>query len=420
MTDAAQPAARREPVALANLPDGIRAYAVLSTVPDGEGGRRERRHRSGRRRLDRAVLVAGGNHATDATAVVIAAADRAWLLAAGQRRWPSFEKRFGPPAWTIACRLTRAGHTEIEGDIDERQHFRPRHIRPAGAWAADASDQRRHATAERAALLARAVAAASTVEPFSAPLAAALRRPGITTETLTLLCPAAEDLATGACHDGPRAFSQAHFGDTKRRDDIDGVLTRAGVTTRHRELLGVRRPARIGVAGPITAIADDGRDVALDALHGVTQLSVTDGRPRLRCAPGCTAVVVENLQAAESTAAHFPSIVVLWVAGLPGADELASLASALANAGRVLVIPDADAGGVAIAARVCSVRPDAVVVDVGEQPHTPGEAFGYEALRRLTAAHDGPVAALASACLQRGYRVEQEATTVAAITSAGA
>jgi len=245
-----------------------------------------------------------------------------------------------------------------------------------------------------------------------------LRRPGVSSEALAVLCPAAEDLAAGLRHDGPRAFSQAHFGDTKRHDDVDAALARAGVRAQHRELLGVRRAARIGVAGPVTAIADDDREVALSALAGVTQLSVADGRPRLRCASGCTAVVVENLQAAESAAARFPGIAVLWVAGLPGDDELAALAGALAGAARVLIIPDADAGGVAIAERVCSVRPGAEVIDVGEQPHTPGQRLGEQAVRQLAAVRNGPASFLAAACLRRGYRVEQEATTGAAITRA--
>ena len=146
--------------------------------------------------------------------------------------------------------------------------------------------------------------------------------------------------------------------------------------------------------------------------------SVADGRPQLRCARGCTAVVVENLQAAESAAARFPGVAVLWVAGLPGEDELVALAGALADAGRVLVIPDADAGGVAIAERICSVRADAEVIDVGEQPHTPGQRLSEQALSRLAAVRNGPAGALAAACLRRGYRVEQEATTGAAITTA--
>jgi hypothetical protein len=166
------------------------------------------------------------------------------------------------------------------------------------------------------------------------------------------------------------------------------------------------------------ATAPDGREVTLSALAGVTQLSVADRRPRLRCAPDCTAVVVENLQAAESAAARFPDAAVLWVAGLPGDDELAALAGALVDAGRVLIIPDADAGGVAIAERICSVRPAAEVIDVGEQPHTPGQRLSEQSLRRLAAARNGPAGTLATACLQRGYRVEQEATTAAAITEA--
>jgi hypothetical protein len=418
VTSQPQPGARREPVALANLPDGLRAMAVVSTVPDGEGGRRERRHRSGRRRLDRAVLVTGDYQAPGADAAVIDPADRAWLLDAGQRRWSSFEQRFGARAWAVACHLARGGHAEIDGDIDERQRFEPRFVRPVGDWAAESADQRQRAATERAALLGRASAAADAVEPVSESLATALRRPGISRESLAVLCPAAEDLAAGRRHDSPRAFSQVHFGDTKHRDDVDAALARAGVSARLRELLGVRRAARIGVAGPVTAIAVDGREVALGALAGVTQLSVADGRPRLRCAPGCTAVVVENLQAAESAAARFPGVAVLWVAGRPGEDELAALAGGLADAGRVLVIPDADAGGVTIAERVCSVRAGAEVIDVGEQPHMPGRRLSEQALRQLAAVRNGPAGSLAAACLRRGYRVEQEATTGAAITRA--
>jgi hypothetical protein len=58
------------------------------------------------------------------------------------------------------------------------------------------------------------------------------------------------------------------------------------------------------------------------------------------------------------------------------------------------------------------------VIDVGEQPHTPGQRLSEQALRQLASVRNGRASFLAAACLRRGYRVEQEATTGAAITRA--
>jgi hypothetical protein len=60
------------------------------------------------------------------------------------------------------------------------------------------------------------------------------------------------------------------------------------------------------------------------------------------------------------------------------------------------------------------------VVDVGAQRHPPREPFGPESQARLRAAaeHSGAAGALAAACLTRGYPVEQEAATRAAIDAA--
>ena len=82
-------------------------------------------------------------------------------------------------------------------------------------------------------------------------------------------------------------------------------------------------------------------------------------------------------------------------------------------------MPDADFGGVRIAEQLLVVAPDAELVDIGEQPHPTVRAWPEdgESVRGLRTALVGPAGSLAEACLGRGYRVEQELSTVRAVTS---
>jgi hypothetical protein len=60
------------------------------------------------------------------------------------------------------------------------------------------------------------------------------------------------------------------------------------------------------------------------------------------------------------------------------------------------------------------------LVDIGAQPHSERESFGPVSVRGLEAlaCGDDEMAAFAGACLGRGYPVEQEASTLAALADA--
>lgn len=234
-----------------------------------------------------------------------------------------------------------------------------------------------------------------------------------------MLVAAAEDLVAGVVHDGPRAFSQIHFGDTKERDDVAQILTSADVPVEVLEQLGLRRSSRVGVAGPVIAEVD-GRQVPLRPLDGPIALRADqpdltlqhDGGPH-------TVVIVENLQAAETLTDRFDDLIVIYTAGLPSGHALNLIGQLTGEANRVLIVPDADFGGVRIAEQLLGVAPDAELVDIGQQPHPAARPWpeDSESVRELRTAVAGPAGSLAEACLERGYRVEQELATVRAVTS---
>ena len=248
------------------------------------------------------------------------------------------------------------------------------------------------------------------------PLADALRATPGGNPILPVLVHAAEDLADGVAHAGPRAFSQAHFGHTKARDDVAQILRGAGVDDDTLVRLGIRRSGRLGVAGPIRATVD-GRSVELALLDG--PVLIRAGQPGLALAltRPATVVIVENLQAAETLADQRRELAVIYTAGVPSDHALALIGQLAEASPLVLLVPDADLGGVRIAERVLSAAPHAELIDIGSYPHPdvarwPGDGVST---RGLTVALDGPAGALARACLARGYPVEQELATVEAV-----
>jgi hypothetical protein len=134
-------------------------------------------------------------------------------------------------------------------------------------------------------------------------------------------------------------------------------------------------------------------------------------------------LVVENLQAAENACDRYPGLIVVHTAGQPAGEALPFITRVAASAARVIIIPDADLGGARIADRVLTALSDrtpAVLVDIGTEPHSEREPFGpvsASGLQALTGAAN-PVARFATACLARGYPVEQEAATTSS-TSVG-
>ncbi len=221
-------------------------------------------------------------------------------------------------------------------------------------------------------------------------------------------------------HDGPRAFSQAHFADTKERENAAEILRAAGASDDTITALGIARSGYIGVGGPV-----DLPGCQISKLHGPVLLRAND--PALAHATAqaenLALLLVENLQAAQSACDRYPGLVVVHTSGQPDDEALPFISRIATSAAQVIIIPDADLGGARIAQRILTALPDighAVLIDIGTQPHPSREPFGPVSMNGLQAlaATANPVALFAAACLSRGYPVEQEAATLAAIAAA--
>jgi Protein of unknown function C-terminus (DUF2399) len=408
----------RHRVPLLDLPDGVAAVTIPRTGPTGPRVPLDRRGRLAARRVD---LIADPLPPADAdTPAGLSDGDVRWVLAAGSRRWESIQGRFGPAALDVALSLVRADAVVLRCEVrGELSLGRPLGWRLTEAWSRQASEIRSKAGADAEGWRRRAQRAAAAVHGIHPGLAAALSVARGSEPRLPVLVYAAEDLAAGITHDGPRAFSQAHFDHTKARDDAAEILAAAGASDASLLALGLRRSPYLGLGGP----------VVLDTGHTRLDLCLLDGPILLRAdqrrqpALATTAdvlLVVENLQAAEAACDTFPHVAVAWTAGQPADAALSLLASLAQVVDQVVIVPDADLGGVRIAQRVLTALPahaSTVIVDVGQQPHLPREPFGPASVAGLQAALTGPAADLAAACLARGYPIEQEAATRAAVAA---
>ncbi len=296
---------------------------------------------------------------------------------------------------------------------------------PQGWVLTESWEKRRVDTAQRRALdheemRERAAAAAAAVGERCPELAAALRAAAPGSPITPVLFLAAEDLAEGVTHAGPRAFSQAHFGSTKVRGNVAQTLRDAGVPDDVLVDLGVRRSGRFGVAGPVRATGG-GEEIALNLLDGPVLIRADQKHLTLTLTSPVPLVVVENLQAAEVLADRMSDdIALLYTAGLPGRPALRHIAALAALATCAIAVPDADLGGVRIGEAVLRAVPNAQLVDVGELDHPPRAKWPDDGVsaQGLRAALIGPACALAQACLDRGYPVEQELATVEAVSRA--
>lgn len=400
-------------VPLEGIPDGLRAFPVEQVTANGVVVRTRRR----RAKLELVELRAANAVAADP---IMTQTEEAFVLGASRRRWATVEGRFGSEAWPTAVRLAVSGAVRLRCRVDGgAQLGAPIEWLLSPEW----SDERQRLKAAHASdterWFARAQAAASAVDRVSPRIATALRASRAPSTTLEVLVFAAEDLAAGVSHAGPRAFSQAHFGDTKARDDVVGILRDAGVPDDVIVTLGLRRSDRIGVAGPV--VAQVGTDVVhVGALDGPVLLRADQPELTLSLEAPCPLVVVENLQAAESIGDRFGSCAVFYTAGLLGARALDLLSGVVASAEHVVIAVDADAGGVRIAEQVLGVTPGARLLDAGQYEHTPRPSFAADgvAISSLRSSLNGPAASLAAACLQRGYPVEQEAAIVQSVADA--
>jgi hypothetical protein len=399
-----------ERLLLRDVPEG------LSAVPAPTGVGRTRR---GHLRVRMADLVAqeGFDHAP----AQVGDADLDWILATETRRWASIRSRFGGDAYHTACDLVRAGVVTLRCVVVDAVHLGdPLRWQLTPSWAQRRRDQLNQRSSVAAAWRTRADQVAASVEDLDPGLAAALRTSTPGQGRLPVLVFAAEDLIAGVLHDGPRAFSQAHFHDTKIREDVTDILLAAGASADTITALGLERSPYLGLGGPVTITGLD-----LSRLRGPIQLRADD--PAFHdTTVGATArglVILENLQAAERTCDTFPNVVTVYTAGQPARAALDTIARLADQVRTVLLVPDADLGGCRIAQRILEAIPQpgrVTLIDIGDHTRTAGRPFGPTSRTGLTALtiQTGPVSTLAQACLRRGHAVEQEQATRAAVAAA--
>jgi len=400
------------PAPVLGVPDGCRAVRVVTLV-ERNGEQVEQRDRRGRSKTTEVALVRDASYPVPELPAPLLKFARG----AKDRRWVTVESRFGEGAFAAGLDLVRAGESHLICEVDSRGHVgSPRKlVRTAAGAKADVAartiqqDGQQARSEERRSL-------AALVEQTHPSLAQALRRSDLSPAAHTVLVSVVRDLVDGIQHAGPRAFAQHHFGNTKQHD-VREILTVAGVDDDVLELLGLRRGDRIGLGGPITLSLPRG-EVDLAPLRGPVQLRLDqpDLHP-MTSAP--LVVIIENLQPAEIVCMRHPKLPVVYTGGQ--FDDAAALVLAQLCAGRrAVAIVDADLGGVRIAQRVLAAVPHAEIVDVGEWPHTRGERISADG---LAAAHlerlveDPAVGSFAAAVRQRGYRVEQEQSTLAIVES---
>lgn len=429
-------------VPIDGVPAGLVARSIQKIQRDG-AAYRQVLDRRGRRRLNDVLLISDGNEAegADQVAARLSVGDRQFVLSALRRSWRAVEKQFGDRAWNLAVDLARRDVLMIRCAVaDGLSLGSPRNwILTEGARQA-ASEQARAAEASRVAQDARRQAALKGLSDNAAALQTAL--PDVTIEALEalqaalesargaarlpVLIAAAEDLLDGVRRTSPRDFSIVHFGNSKERDDVAILLAESGVPDEIALALGVTRSPRIGVGGAIDALSGD-RTVALSLLDG--PVLIRADQPNLRLVmTAADLVIVENLQAAEALEAGLKTTVAIglvYTSGQPSGAARRHIAELCATADRVLLCPDADLGGVRIAAAILRELPPEVtervtLCDAGAWDHHPQTRWPDDgaSVAGLTRALDGPAAELASACLRRGYRVEQEENILAVVNAA--
>lgn len=417
-----------------------RTWAVGVQRRGSDGTRRDPRDRRGRLRIDVVDLV----RALPAPDEVLEAlpgdsgldsAQERWLLDATTRRWSAITARFGTESHTVARRLVDRGVLELRVPVThavlDLEH--PHSWRLTDAWRAAAAHAARSRAARRGSAADEACAAAKLVEDLDPKLAQALRSAPGHWALLPVLVAAARDLASGVRHDGPRAFSQIHFGDSKIRENAPDILRDAGASEESIDLLGLRRSPYLGFGGPIMVAG-----LLASSVPGPVRFRADPHRPLTVTLHPAAArlLLVENLQAAEAVCDTYPGVATLWFAGQPS-DTVLDTGSTLAQqAGqrglRVLVAPDADLGGAYIATRLLEAMPPALeleIIDVGRVAHPSGSDFSARTVahlgrlrRRAEEGGAGPyssvVAEYIAALIRRGHAVEQEATIRAALDQA--
>lgn len=397
------------------VPDGLRAYAQPSH-PDGTFDH----DRSGRPKVRRVRLRAHPPTTPHRPSGLVNDADWNWATSA-PRRWNTITNRLHDRAEDAAFALARAGCVELDHDYHGGTIRHP----PRG-WIPHADLTAQHATGKQSrhatqqALLDRAGELRDILIGEWPGVAEALTTPATDTR-LVWLVHAAEDLLAERSYDGPRAFVQHHANNTKAREDLPRLLADAGFEAEALVILGVNRNPYIGVGGPIRAHYN-GHTLDWTGWPGPHDIRLPAHRPiALDAAPGTgVLLVIENRQAAEAICDTHPDTAVIWCHGQPP-DPLLELINQAANGvNNVVICPDADLGGIRIAARIHDhLPPDRhrVIVDIGTAQHDQGDPFSTTTRNRIAtiAERQDAVGDFASNCLTRGYAVEQEAPARAAL-----
>lgn len=397
------------------VPEGLRAYAQPSR-PDGSFDY----DRARRPKVRRVHLRAHPPSPPQRPTELINDADWKWATSS-PRRWATITNRLGERADEVALTLARTGCVALEHNYRTGEiHHPPRGWVPHTELAAQHAAGRQTRQAAQQALLDRARQLRDELAGEWPGVASALAAPAIDAR-LVWFVRAAEDLVAKRNHDGPRAFVQHHAKNTKAREDLPRLLTDAGFEPEVLVLLGVNRNPYIGVGGPVRAHYD-GRTLDWTGWPGPHDIRLPAHRPiTLEVEPGTRVLlVIENRQAAEAICDSHPDTAVIWCHGQPPDPLLRLINQAAAGADQVVICPDADLGGIRIAARIHDdLPPDArrEIVDIGAGEHDQGDPFSA-ATRDLIAAiserQDG-VGDFARSCLVRGYAVEQEAPARAAL-----
>ncbi len=401
-------------IELRGVPDGIKAYPVDDWRKSEGASPEPVRTRRGRLKLDEVELRAEGS-----SAAPLDPDDLAFVLGARRRQWRTIETRYHADAWSNALRLVRAGHVVLRCTVEPG----PRLGKPIGWRLTDTAIRAARARAgtrsdATQAWQSRARSLAASLDGVHPVFFAALRNAVDSPASLPVVVHAAEDYLSGIVHDGPRAFVQQHFGNTKARRDPAAALRRTGVPDDVLVALGLRRSARIGLAGPIDLHIGN-HTVPLEKLDGPVLLRTDQADLRIELTRPVALVIVENLQAADAVADRFDDAVV-YIAGMPGPAALRLVRALATRATTTFICTDADAGGVRIAEKLLGAVPTAVVLDPGSVPHPPRPRWQSDgsATAELQRALHGRARDLAAACLERGYPVEQEATIIDIVTRA--
>jgi hypothetical protein len=425
---------------ITGLPDGLVARSVQKIRADTTSWRQVRDRRQ-RQRLDSVVLMtphpSPDNIAGQLqSALGLSAGACSFILGAQRRSWRAIQDKFGDDALPVALGLARCGAIYLKCTVtDELALGAPTSWYLTEAATAGAVRRAEAATAARAdldsrrhAVLARLM---SLLAPSDSSPAIGTNQPEVSKEAIECLAAAlesthgpvrlpvliavAEDLLAGTRHGSPRAFSLAHFTHSKERDDAAALLAEAGVPDEIAAALGILRSPRIGVAGAIDAIAG-GQQVPLSLLDGPVLIRADQADLTL-VTTARNLVIVENLQAAETLAQQpaLQPLAIVYSAGQPSPAARQHIAAICGQVAATLLCPDADFGGVRIANAILTELPapsaeTVTVSDAGAWPHKPQPRWPADGatVAGLTRALDSPAGELARACLDRGYRVEQE------------